>query len=207
MKRFVISSRSGQSLMEVLIAIAVGSFLVIGAATIIVPVLKISKQAGQSQTGMALAKELSENVRVWSEGDWHNLMNLATTSLNHYYLITSVSPFTLISGDEAVLVSTTTYKRYFYIDDVLRGAGGNISSSTGVSDPSTKLVTLAYSWPGSSTNTMSVYLTRNRDNIFSQTDWFGGPGQDGPSTNVGNKFSASTNIDYTTSPGSIMIKL
>ncbi len=201
------SCRRGQSLIEVLVAVAIGSLLVVAAASIIAPALRINTQAFRVQTGVGLGKELLENVRVWSESDWHNFSTLATGSTNHFYLNTASSPFASSSGDESVVVSTTTYKRYFYLDDVSRDAGDLIATGgTLTLDPSTKKITVSYSWPQSATFTISEYLTRNRSNIFWQTDWSRGPGQEGPATTTNSKFSTSTNIDYTTSTGSIYIK-
>jgi type II secretory pathway pseudopilin PulG len=201
-------SNSGQSLVELLIAVAVGTILVAAAAAVISPVLKINTQANRAQAATALAHELLDNVRVWAEGDWHNISSLATTSANHYYLNSATSPFSSSTGDEQVTVSSTTYTRYFYVDDVFRDASGNITnSSSGASfDPSTKLVTVAYSWPTSATYTISTHLTRYRNNVFDQTDWSGGPGQGGPTTSTNSMFATSSNINYTTSSGSLYLQ-
>lgn len=198
---------SGQSLIEVLVAVAIGALLIIAAASIIAPALRINTQTYRVQTGVGLAKELLENVRVWSEGDWHNISTLATGSANHFYLNTGSSPSASSSGDESLTVSTATYKRYFYLDDVKRDTSDLIVTTGGSADPSTKKITVDYSWPQSTTFTISQYLTRNRDNIFWQTDWSGGPGQEGPATTTNSKFSTSTKIDHTTSTGSLYIKL
>jgi hypothetical protein len=99
------------------------------------------------------------------------------------------------------------YTRYFYVNDVGRDANGNIQSSGGTNDPSTKKVTVVYGWAGGSTSSFSTYLTRFKDNVFDQTDWSGGPGQNGPATTTNNMFSTSTQMDYSTTTGSIMIKL
>ncbi len=202
-------SRKGLSLAEILVAVAVGTLLVIAAATIIAPAIKINTQSGRAQAGSALAKELLDNVRVWSEGDWHRIQGLATSSANHYYLNTASSPFASSSGDESVTISTTTYKRYFYVDDVLRKSdpSQDIAASGAPTDPSTKKITVAYSWPQGATNTIAIYLTRYRDNVLDETDWSGGPGQDGPVTSTNSRFATSTKIDYTTTTGSIYVKL
>jgi len=202
------SRRNGQSLIEILVAVAIGAIMITAAATIIAPVLKINTQAGRTQTAAALGKELIDNVRVFGERDWHNILNLATTSASHYYLSTSSSPFSAVSGNETVVVSTTTYTRYFYVEDVERGVSdGAIVASGGTNDPSTKKVTVAYSWPQGTTTTVSIYLTRNRSNIFSQTDWSGGPEENLVFSTSTIKFSTSTNnIDYSTTTGSITIK-
>lgn len=196
-------------MVEILVAVAISALLITAAATAIAPSLKVNTQAYKVQIGTALAKELLENVRVWAEGDWHNIFNLATSSLNHYYLNTSSSPFIAVSGNESVTLATTTYARYFYVDDAYRDAGDLIVASGGSYDPSTKKVSVDYSWSDTTTSTITEYITRNRSNIFWQTDWSGGPGQDGPvtSTNTNNKFSSSAQINYSSTTGSIVIQL
>ncbi|MEK7507860.1 MAG: prepilin-type N-terminal cleavage/methylation domain-containing protein [Patescibacteria group bacterium] len=207
-------NNSGQSLVEVLVAVAIGAVLIIAAAGVIALALRSNAQATKLQTGAALAKELLENVRVWAEGDWHNILNVATTSANHYYLNSSSSPFTSLSGDQSVSISSTTYTRYFYVSDVYREVNSDIiidgveSESPSLKyDPSTKKVTIAYSWPRGATNTISQYVTRSRNNVFIQTDWSGGPGQNGPATTTNTLFSTSTNIAYDLTAGSISLDL
>ena len=199
------SRRAGQSLIEILIAISVAVILITAAAAVITPALKINSQAYRSQAGAVLARELLDNTRVWGEGDWHNISGLSTSSLNHYYLNASSSPLTLLSGNQFVIVATTTYTRYFYIDDVYRDAGDAVVSSGGSYDPSTKKVTVEWSWPQSVTSTLIGYITRNRDNVFWQTDWSGGMNQTGPATTTNNLFASSTNVNFSSTTGSIYI--
>jgi len=193
--------------MEVVIGIAVGTLMVLAAITVIAAVLRGSSDVNRMQAGAALGKQLLESVRVFGEGDWHNLDNLATSSLQHYYLNTSSSPFAAVAGDEAVMVATTTYTRYFYVDDVGRDAGGNIVVSGGANDPSTKKISVTYFWPRSAVKTMTTYLTRSRNMIFWQTDWSGGAGQNGPATTTNNRFASSSNVNFTTSTGSLYLNL
>ncbi len=202
--------KKGQSLVEVLVAIAVGALLVIAAAGMIAPALRENKQAGKVQTAAALGKELGDNVRVLADRDWHSIANLATTSATNYYIVASSSPFTAATGTESVTVSTTTYSRYFHLDDVARDSNGNVVTSTsgGSNDPSTKKVTVGYSWPQGATTTYSFYLTRYRNNVYDQTDWSGGSGQSGPTTSTNSQFSTSTsNIVYASTTGSILLAL
>ena len=205
MRKFL-DSKKGQSLVEILIALAVGSIFIIGATSIIIPSLRSNTQANRIQVGAAMGKELLENVRVSSEADWHTIYNLNKGSSNHYYLTTSTSPFVAIAGDETIAVSTTTYTRYFYMDNVGRDASGNIISTGGADDPSTQKVTVVYGWQNGTTNSIQTYLTRFMNNAFNQTDWSGGPGQDGPATTVNNQFSTSSQINYSTITGSIIIQ-
>ena len=199
--------RSGQSLMEVLIGMAIGIFLIMAGIGLIVPAINTNTQVTNIQRGAALAKELLDNVRVWSEGNWNNVFSLATGTANQYYLATTFSPFASSSGSQTITLSTTTYTRYFYVSDVYRDGPGNITTNGGSYDPSTKQITVAYGWSGSPTYTVSTYLTRNRDNVYDQTDWSGGPGVTVAATSVGNQFATSSNISYTTTTGSIYVSI
>ncbi|MBI2623600.1 MAG: prepilin-type N-terminal cleavage/methylation domain-containing protein [Candidatus Liptonbacteria bacterium] len=203
-----LATRCGQSLIEVLIALLVGAIMIGAGATLIAPVLKSNTQTLRAQVGGSLAKELMQNVSVWADSDWNGVLALATTSANRYYLTTSTSPFSHATGTETLQVGTTTYTRYFYLDEVERDAGDVIVvDGTGTNDPSTKKVTVVYRWPQSTTNTMAMYLTRSRTGyVVSQTDWFGGPGLDTPVTSTGSRFSTSTSIYYATTTGSIQIQ-
>ena len=97
-----------------------GAIVVAGVAALVAAILRANSQAGRAQAGAALGKELLENVRVWAESDWHNASNLATTSASHYYLNATSSPFSVVGGDESVVASSTTYTRFFYVEDVGR---------------------------------------------------------------------------------------
>ncbi len=138
----VLGSVRGQSLMEILIAVALGALFVGAAVSIIAPVLRIGTNSTQSQTATALTREFADNIRAWGEGDWHNVANLATSSANHYYLNTSASPFTVNSGNENITLGGATYQRYFYTDDVYRDSSGNITSTGNTYDPSSKKITI-----------------------------------------------------------------
>ena len=203
----------GQSLIEVLIAVTVGVLMIGVVITFIAPVLRSDTHTSRAQTAASLSKELLDNVRVLSEANWHNIDVLTVGSSSRYY-ITTTTPFSVVADTESVSVGTTTYKRYFYIDNVCRnisrlidqigcGAGGNIG------DPSTKKVTVVYTWPPASTSSISQYLTRSQNRFFIQTDWSGGPGMEGPVTSTRGRFSTSSlspGIDYTSSTGSIIIE-
>ncbi len=200
------NSRSGQSFVEIMIAIAVGVIFMVGAAMIISPSLTESGQAIKIQTAATNAQSLINNVRVWSEGSWQNILSLATGSTYRYYLITASSPYTATSGVESIVIATTTYTRYFYLSDVYR-TGGVITASGTTYDPSTKQVFVVYNWNAGKTSTISTYITRNEDAVFDQTDWSGGPNQSGVATSAGDQFATSSNIDYTTSTGSIYVSI
>src|SRR5580700_10028221 len=86
--------RSGQSLVEVLVAISLAVIFVVGAATIIAPSLQIGNETSQAQTKAELANELLDNVTAWGAANWNNVLALATGTTHSYYLNTASSPFT-----------------------------------------------------------------------------------------------------------------
>lgn len=200
-------SRAGQSFVELLIAIAIGAIFMVGAAMIIAPSLTTNGQAAKIQTATTQAQSLLNNVLVWSEGSWQNIASLATGTSYQYYLITSSSPYIATSGIESLMIGTTTYTRYFYLSDAYRDSSGNPTSTvTPAYDPSTKLVTAVYNWLGGKGGSISMFITRNADAAFDQTNWSGGATAS-VATTVTSQFGTSSNIDYSTTTGSIYVAI
>ncbi len=199
--------RAGQSLIEVLVAVAVGVIMIAGAAAIIAPSLRTADTVKNMQVAGALGKELYENVRSVAESNWHNIDFLATSSANIYHLSTSSSPFSVAAGLETIAVGTSTYSRYFYLDDVYRNSSKKIDSAGTFLDPSTKKLTVVYQWSVAS-STMVDYLTRSAQNIWVATDWsYGASTTVVTATSSGSFFSTSSSINYTTTTaGSIVVQ-
>ena len=202
-------ARSGQSLAEVLIAVAIGAILITAGVTLIVPALQSNKDAAKIQVAASLGKGLLDNVRSWAGGNWNAVLALATGTGNTYYLNTSSSPFTVSAPGsvQSLVVGTSTYTRSFYLMDVERDSGGNIVTSGGTYDPSTKLLTVVYGWLGGTVNSMTTYLVRGNNSVFYQTSWAGGPGASGPVTSTNSQFASSTNVDYGTATGSLYVAI
>lgn len=188
-------------------ALAIGVILLVGGVAAIVPILKISGDVARIQTASALGREVLENMRVLANANWHALDRLSTSSLNRYYVIASTSPFTVATGTEAIQVGTTTYTRFFFLDDVYRGTSSPFEPGGSVYDPSTKKITVVYSWLSTASNTLVSYLTRARDDVLFDDSWTGGGNQSTPvtPTSSNERFATSSNIDYTGTPGSIVI--
>jgi prepilin-type N-terminal cleavage/methylation domain-containing protein len=217
----ILNSHKGQSLVEVIIAIAVGAILIGGATAIIVPVLRSNLETRNVGIATSLAQEYLENIQALAESDWRIIYNPpAAKGINsQFYLAPSSTSFMLVSGATSSMIETKVFTRYFSIENVNRNLCGvsDITTdatttcsagpgSAGVGDdPSTQKITIAVSWPTSSI-TRVEYLTHNINKVFVQTDWSGGPGQEGPITSPNDKFASSTNIDYATSTGSIIIQ-
>ncbi len=203
--------RSGQSLVEILIAVAIGVILIGGAVAIIAPTLKISAETNESKIGASLGRELFEKLRVVAQADWHNIDGLATGTVNIFYVSSTGTIFNIIPGFEEIVVATTTYTRFFYIEDACRDVITNNVSGTPPcvgfleDDPATKKATVVYRWPMSATNTFATIFTRNRTRIFRQTDWSGGAYQLGPVTSSFLGFATSSNLNFSSSAGSVFI--
>ena len=116
----------------------------------------------------------------------------------------------LSANEISQLYNSSIYSRYFYIENVNRtvcGVGDITSTSTSgcVSvagagpndfgdDPSTQKINAVVTRSDGAVSQYYEYLTRSRNIVFSQTDWSGGSGQEGPYTVVGTGFSTSANI-------------
>lgn len=114
---------------------------------------------------------------------------------------------TLSDSEISALHGSKVFDRSFYVENVNRDGSGSIVSSGGNNDPSTKKVIINYHWFGSSTSTLTKYITRSKNRAYIQTDWSGGSGQTESTTTINSKFSSSTNINYSSSTGSIKINL
>jgi Tfp pilus assembly protein PilV len=190
-------------MIEILIGIALGTVLILSAGSLIAPSLRTNTKVNQVQTQTQLAKELADNVREWAAGNWNNIFSLATGTASGYYLNATTSPFTAVATSgfnvESVVAATTTYRRYFYLSDLYRTSGGNVTTTiTGNNyDPSSKLVTIVVSASSSNalgTTTVNIYLTRNLSNAISQSSWAGSSGQTNPVTLIGTTYATSSNV-------------
>jgi four helix bundle protein len=217
-------SISGQSLIEVLIGLAVGGILIAGASGAIALLLKNSAETRNAQTASFLAQELTDNLSALAEADWHKIYGLAKGAANHYYISSSTRE--IISGEEPVLIESKNFTRYFYVENVNRTkcGVGDITENAFTTcaswpgdanaiseDPSTQKLTVKIEWSGGRNISQTKYLTRSRNISFRQTDWSAGPNQENFPTSaagtiVNNKFASSTNVNYSTSTGSIVIQ-
>ncbi len=122
----------------------------------------------------------------------------------------------LTSDEVSRLYKSNILKRYFFIQDVCRtndsssSIAGTAPCGGGTSlDPSTEQVTVSVQWPvGATQGQLQIvdYLTRWRNAAFWQADWTGGSTSGIPVTQPTNQFVTSTNIDYSSVPGSIKIQ-
>ena len=161
----------GQSLIELLVAI--------GLAAIILPALLtgfVSSREGKAQQfqrleATALLRESEEAVRSIREKGWTFITTNGT-----YHPSTNGSTWSLSPSPEPI----ADYTRQVVISDAQRDSNGNIVSSGGTVDSSTKKVVTTVSWntPQSSsitsTNYFQRYLGNNAFNHTTQADFNGG---------------------------------
>ena len=234
--------QKGQSLIEILIGLVIGVIIIGAVAGLIIISLRSDSDTKSMQTASFLAQDNIDKAKSISDSDWNKIYNLLRGSTSTYYIYynASSSAFDVLSGYETSTFEGKVFRRYFYVEDVNRDqcGVGSISTSSitpscavGYSwpppvsqidlDPSTLKITTAVFWNDDQRNVkISQYIARTQNQVFQQTDWSGGPGQEnfpisGSSTVVNNKFATSSTptssdpylreIDYS-APGIIKIQ-
>ena len=197
----------GQSLLEVIIALAVGTITILAAITALSLVLRVGSQDILLQTAAFLEQDIVDDLTVAVERDWQQIAN--TTEDQNYRLATTSSQglFNISDGTNIVTVEGVDYMTFFRVSSTTRDVSGKLAP--GINDPSTKKVNIFVTWlfrGETATSTVTRYITRTRNLVFKQTDWSGGPA----STNSvlvkpDSLFYEALNIDFSSKPGSIKI--
>lgn len=149
---------SGQSLIELLIAIAIAAILLPALLTGFVTSREGKVGDNKRIQAATVLKETEEATRSIREKGWPTFATNGT-----FHPIISSSSWSLASGAD----TTNGFTRQLVISDVLRNSSGVIVASGGTVDPSTKKVTITVSWtsPVADSVTSSLYLTRYLDNL------------------------------------------
>ena len=113
----ILQKKSGQSLVEILVAIGVGVIMLVGAITALAPAIKSLTDVSKTQGSTAISKELLDNLRIFAETNWHNIDTLSTST--KYFLNTATSTFVAATGTEAVIADgiTAGLVGYWKFDD------------------------------------------------------------------------------------------
>ncbi|MEE8131928.1 MAG: hypothetical protein V3T98_02690 [Candidatus Paceibacterota bacterium] len=216
MGEYNIKNNKGQSLIEIILAILIGALLIITSSTVIVLIVRNNLLAKNNQTAGFLAQELIDNIQVISESDWNDIYNLPSKGPSSQYYVSSTNR-AIIAGTEILTIKGRDFTRYFSIKNVNRDTcgTGDISSAetstctiSGVEvleDHSTQKITSFVDWVGNHSINVVQYLTRHRDSVFAQTNWSGGAVLDEIITFTNNRFFTSTDIDFATTTGSIVL--
>ncbi|MFB6212797.1 MAG: LamG-like jellyroll fold domain-containing protein [Candidatus Magasanikbacteria bacterium] len=102
LNRFV-SDESGQSLIEILIALSIGAILIGAASSAVVLVLQSGETSQRQQTATSLAQSYLQKVRTLARSDWSSIYDLKKTSSTKYFLEASSSQTMAVEGVEGVL--------------------------------------------------------------------------------------------------------
>lgn len=153
----------GQSLVELLVVIGLSSILLPAILTGFYATRNGRAQQDQRLHALSYLHEAQEALSVVEANSWTQVVN------GTYHPVVSGNTWTLVSGQESLIGSNFTRK--IVIEDVFRDAGGDIVSSGGTLDPSTKLATSTVLWntPIVSQVSQISYLTRHTNRLSTDT--------------------------------------
>lgn len=100
---FIIQNESGQSLVEIMIGLAIGGILIGAAAFAISVMLRSNVSIERSSSAVSIAQDLMDRVRAWGAADWQNVYGLTKGSGNKYYLSASGTTLFAVNGEEGIL--------------------------------------------------------------------------------------------------------
>lgn len=206
------NNQKGQVLFEILLAVAV----LVGVVAVSVQLSQVSLQsakvAGDRTQATNLAREGFEAARAISAENWVNFYTI--TKGSQYHPEVQSGKWVLISGSESLVVGGETYTRYLVVDNVSRDPStrdieSNYNSAD--DDPSTQKITVTVEKYDTPTISYSQYISRWKNASPVQQSWQGGSGQSvnpdsGDSANFNNQYDSSTNIDKTSTPGSLKLE-
>lgn len=166
-------SSQGQSLLEVIVALAIFSLIVTAMATMVLGSSAALVQGGEQTQAEGLAQQGIEAVRAIRDRAWNEIRynQSGVTSTNRWNFLGQGSSERL-----------GQYTRTIFLANVCRDGSNNITSCPGVyTDLHSKQITVDVSWQPRSgvTNTVqqTAYLTNWDSRDWTQTDWSGGDGQ------------------------------
>jgi len=102
------SNKDGQSLLEIIVAVAVGSIIVGSVVVSIVGVLRGNIQSKQTQYAAGIVGEYFTVLNGITENDWHDIYDLSKGSSNKYMLRLGSSSVDIIQGEEGLIGDDVT---------------------------------------------------------------------------------------------------
>ncbi|MBI2611958.1 hypothetical protein HYW54_04425 [Candidatus Gottesmanbacteria bacterium] len=145
----------GQSLVELLLAMGLAAILLPALLTGLISSREGKAQQNQRVEAVSLLNEAVEATRSVKEKGWGNI---ATSGLFHPEIDPLDSSWLLVAAEESI----SNFTRSISISDVYRDQSGNIVTTGGTLDPSTKKATITVSWasPLPSQISSTLYLAR-----------------------------------------------
>ncbi len=166
------NNRRGQAILEIVIALAIFSFIAIAIVSLILGSLHGGQQGSQHLEADAFAQEGIEALRSIRDGAWNE--------------VPSAQSGLTISGSQWIASGSSDslppFTRTITVSDVCRNAQGDIAACpASYTDPHTKYAESRVDWTTieNTPNTVvqSSYFTNWNASIWTQTDWVGGAGQ------------------------------
>lgn len=187
--------QEGQTLIEVLVAIALTAILLPALATGLVASSAAKAQEEQRIQASALLREADEAVRSVREKGWSQIPANGT-----YKPQISGSTWSLAAGSEVINGLT----RQVVVSNTLRNSAGAIVTSGGTVDPSTKTVVSTISWatPIAASVSTTTYLQRYMGNT-TLTQTTQAEFDAGIKTNVASTNTSGGEVQLATTPGTI----
>jgi len=102
------NSRDGQSLVEIIIGLAIGAILIGASALAIASMLNANITTQKWKAATVLSQSLLDNVRAYGSVNWQNLYGLSKTSSTQYFLNASGTTYNVIQGQEGMLDNDVT---------------------------------------------------------------------------------------------------
>ncbi len=151
----VIRKEFGQSLIELLITIALVSLILPALLTGFAATRGGRAQQDQRLSALYYLKESQEALRVVQANGWTFIAS------GTFHPVATATSWSLVSGSESL--ESGNYTRKIVLSAVSRDPSGNIVTSGGIVDPSTKLATITVSWSTPTPQSVSEisYLTRH----------------------------------------------
>ena len=131
--------KKGQSLVELLVAISIGTILIGGSVTLMGVSLKSYASIRKHLQANVLIRQTIEVIQTVARYDWHSIYDL--TKESDYKISLSGNTWTISAGQETDTINNIAYKRYFQAYNVNRDGSRNIAD-TGDDDPSTQKITI-----------------------------------------------------------------
>ncbi len=178
-------SRSGQSLIEVIVGLAIGAILMGASAFAIAGMIQTNNTSQKWRSATALAQGLLTNARAYGTVNWQNLYGLSKGSSFDYFLNASGTTYNVIWGKEGMLdndVTSGLVGEWKFDEDVATtstltyDATGNGDDGTLVNSPtratSTCKIANCLIFNGSSTYVVAPFTAFGIGKPFSFAVWF-----------------------------------
>jgi len=193
----MISEKNGQSLIGILLTIAIGALVLVLGAEIIQTSLKASEASRQKNIAYQLAQEAFEATKTIAQEDWHLIYD-ATVS-QEYYLDNSTGKWELSTNvaNKTFTFGKDTFSRWIVFSNVSRDADGEIEAVYNAShdDPSTRKVAVNITLNDVQKINWNYYLTRWENVTPNQSSWGGTSGTEGPVTSFGSDYSSKADVN------------